>query len=201
MRPDPLRGLARPLLAVLAPLLFTLGCGGEEYTSVSAKARVNAKSGAVWGRDLANGLGLQEWELCSELGAYDCISEAHRITLGGVEPTVLGIDEPLPNASVSAPIAVDRVATSACGLRFDRDKSGGAAVIFGPVLQKDNDRAREDVADALVRRLLSREPTKAELESLVALYDSLAPISTDLTRDGAVGMCVIVATSTEALFY
>lgn len=102
---------------------------------------------------------------------------------------------------MSAPIAVDRVATSACGLRFDRDKSGGAAVIFGPVLQKDNDRAREDVADALVRRLLSREPTKAELESLVALYDSLAPISTDLTRDGAVGMCVIVATSTEALFY
>ena len=53
----------------------------------------------------------------------------------------------------------------------------------------------------MVRRLLARESTKAELESLVALYDTLAPISTDLTRDGAVGMCVIVATSTEALFY
>jgi hypothetical protein len=178
-----------------------LGCGGDEYATVSEKARVNAKSGAVWGRDLANGLGLQEWELCSELGAYDCISEAHRITMGGVEPTVLGIDEPLPNASVSAPIAVDRVATSACGLRFDRDKSGGAPVIFGPVVKKDNARAREEVADTLVRRLLARESTKAELESLVALYDTLAPISNDLTRDGAVGMCVIVATSTEALFY
>ena len=204
MRPDLLlRGLTRALLTVapLAALVFSSGCGGDEYATVSAKARVNAKSGSVWGRDLANGLGLQEWELCSELGAYDCISEAHRITLGGVEPTVLGIDEPLPNASVSAPIAVDRVATSACGLRFDRDKTGGAAVIFGPVLKKDNDRARKDVADTLVRRLLAREPTKAELESLVALYDTLAPISTDLTRDGAVGMCVIVATSTEALFY
>lgn len=200
MRLDPLRGLVRAV-AVSAPLLLTLGCGGEEHTTVSAKARVNAKSGAVWGRDLANGLGLQEWELCSELGAYDCISEAHRITLGGVEPTVLGIDEPLPNASVSAPIAVDRVATSACGLRFDRDKSGGAAVIFAPVLKKDTPRAREEVAETLIRRLLSREPTKDERETLVALYDTLAPISTDLTRDGAVGMCVIVATSTEALFY
>ena len=205
MRPDPrpLRGISRVALSVaaLAPLFFALGCGGDEHTSVSAKARVNAKSGAVWGRDLANGLGLQEWELCSELGAYDCISEAHRITLGGVEPTVLGIDEPLPNASVSAPIAVDRVATSACGLRYDRDKSGDTPVIFGPVLKKDSGRAREEVADALIRRLLARESTKAELESLVALYDTLAPISKDLPRDGAVGMCVIVATSTEALFY
>ena len=203
MRPDLLRGLNRALLSIatLAPLVVPLGCGGDEYATVSAKSRVNAKSGAVWGRDLANGLGLQEWELCSELGAYDCISEAHRITLGGVEPTVLGIDEPLPNASVSAPIAVDRVATSACGLRFDRDKSGAAAVIFAPVLKKDNDRAREEVAETLIRRLLAREPTKEELESLVALYDTLAPISNDLTRDGAVGMCVVVATSTEALFY
>lgn len=182
------------LLGVLA-----LGCN-REPESVSSKARVMAKTGAVWGRDLANGLGLQEWELCSELGAYDCISDAHLITLGGVEPTRLGIDDPLPNASASAPIAVDRVAISACAERYQRDQSG-TPVLFGPVLEEDTKKAREQVAGDLVRRLLGRQPQESELDALMDLRDALEPVSTDLVRDWSVGACVTVATSTEALFY
>lgn len=183
---------------LLLPLLL-VGCD-KEPTSVSAKGRVVAKSGAVWGRDLATGLGLDEWDLCSELGGFDCIGEAHLITLGGVEPTVLGIDDPLPNASVSAPIAVDRVASSACATRYDRDKIG-PAVIFGPVLEADTSAKREDVARGLVRRVLAREPSKDEVASLVELYDTIEPLSSDPVRDWSVGACVVVATSTEALFY
>lgn len=193
-------GPRRSVALGAAALLLLAACKGGEPTSVSTKQRVVAKSGAVWGRDLANGLGLQEWELCSELGRYDCISDAHRITLGGVEPEVLGIDEPLPNATVSAPIAVDRVAASACAARWTRDQAG-PAVIFGPVLKEDSKAAREQVAGTLVTRLYGREATRAELQSLLDLEAAIAPVTTQPLRDWAVGACVVVATSTEALFY
>ena len=185
---------------LLAPLLLLGGCGKPDPVSTSQKSRVMAKSGVVWGRDLANSLGLQEWELCSELGGYDCIGEAHRITLGGVEPTVLGIDKPLPNASASAPIAVDRVAISACSQRFIKDQAG-SPVIFGPVLKTDNVAARKEVSESLIRRILARDPEKAEVEGLLDLYQTLTPLSKNLVRDWSVGACVVVATSTESLFY
>jgi hypothetical protein len=197
----------RELLALLLVALLAMtvegGCGrAEDGEGASKKLRVQAKSGEVWGRDLATGLGLQPWELCTELGTSDCITEAHRITLGGVDSARLGIDEPVDQALVSAPIAVDRVAISACGERFERDRAG-AAVIFGPVLDDDDKKARVEVAENLVRRLLSRHPTKADTDGLLALYDVLEPVSKpgQRVRDWSVGACVVVATSTEALFY
>jgi hypothetical protein len=192
----------RDLLALMVVGMVG-GCrGAGDGEGVSTKLRVQAKSGAVWGRDLANGLGLQPWELCNELGTSDCITEAHRITLGGVDAAHLGIDEPVEDALVSAPIAIDRVAISACGERFDRDKRG-TPVIFGPVLDDDGKKARTEVAENLVRRLLSRQPTKADIDALLDLYETLEPISANgaLVRDWSVGACVVVATSTEALFY
>lgn len=189
----------RPERWSLVILVTLVGCGTPD-ADVSSKARVMPKSGEVWGRDLANGLGLQSWELCHELGTYDCIEDAHRITLGGVEPTSLGIDEPLAHPSVSAPIAVDRVATSACGERYTRDLAG-PAVVFGPVLESDTPGHREKVAQALVTRLLGREPNPDEVDALVSLHDTLAPLSDDPARSWSIGACVVVATSTEALFY
>jgi hypothetical protein len=189
---------------VLASALLLTGCGRKEEVDggQSTKLRVQQKSGEVWGRDLATALGLDMWELCTELGAYDCITDAHRITLGGVEPTRLGIDEPVADALVSAPIAIDRVAISACSLRFERDTEG-TPVIFGPVLDKDSKKARTEVADNLVRRVLSRHPTDDDTDNLLALYETLEDVSkpADLVRDWSVGACVVVATSTEALFY
>ncbi len=59
----------RIFVFVLA-LTATSACNGEakEKRDYSAKARVLPKTGDVWGRDLANGLALNEWELCQELG-------------------------------------------------------------------------------------------------------------------------------------
>ena len=199
MPPD----LRTRLLGALLPTLLLAGCATEvESPTESRIGRVQAKSGEVWGRDLGQGLGLDAWDLCQELGEVDCITDAHRITLGGVEPTVLGIDQPLDNAAVSAPIAVDRVATSACAERYRRDQAG-PAVLFGPVLDGDvaSYNARLMVSRALVERLLSRRANADEDAALVDLYDALKPLSTDLARDWSVGACVVVATSTEALFY
>jgi hypothetical protein len=188
----------RPELKVLL-LLALAACGGEPTTR-SANPRVRPKPPTVWGRDLAAGLGLAEHELCRELATVDCLAEAHLITLGGVEPTELGIDEPLANAAVSAPIAADRVASSACAERWRRDVAG-PALLFGPVLEGSNHARREDVARTLVRRLLGRDAEQAELAALTDFYDVVAAHSDDATRDWGVGACVIVATSTEALFF
>jgi hypothetical protein len=192
VRPDP------RLLALGALLLVS--CKEAEQPAASTKARVLAKPGPVWGKDLSVALGLQDWELCKELGAYDCITEAHNITLGGVEPTELGIDAPLEDAAVSAPIAVDRVAVAACGERLARDEQG-PAVVFGPVLEEDTPRTRREVAGNLVRRILARHPTETELSGLVDLYDTIAPLTDDPVREWSIGACMVVATSTEALFY
>lgn len=192
MRPD-------PRLFALGALLL-VACKEGEQPAASTKARVQAKPGPVWGKDLSVALGLQDWELCQELGVYDCISDAHNITLGGVEPTELGIDAPLADAAVSAPIAVDRVAVAACGERLARDEKG-PAVVFGPILDKDDARARREVAGNLVRRILARHPTETELSGLVELYDTIAPLSDDPKREWSIGACMVVATSTEALFY
>jgi len=199
----------RRALLVVAALLAA--CGSDDVgagarsavaVDISQKARVLPKTGAVWGRDLALGLSLGDHELCRELDTLDCLNEAHRITLGGVEPARLGIDEPLDTTSVSAPIAADRVALSACSLRYERDASG-VPVVFGPVLDAPTSsaRSRAQVSEQLVERLLARAPNRDELAALEALYTELAGISDDRERDWAIGACMVVATSTEALFY
>lgn len=203
MRPDPLLlprrpGAARRSLALLALGVLTACAAGPRTTS--RINRVQPRSGEVWARDVGNALGLQPWELCAELGTRDCVEEAHRITLGGVEPASLGIDAPLPEPSVSAPLAADRVAISACGERYARDKAG-PAVLFGPVLDRDSRRSREEVSAALVLRMLGRPATEDEVDALEALYDDIKDKADDPVRSWAVGACVVVTTSTEALFY
>lgn len=182
-----------------ALVLLAMACGTQERDE-SSKARVMQKGSKVWGNDLARGLGLQPWEICKELGTYDCLGEAHRVTLGGVEPERLGVDKPLANALVTAPIAADRVAQSACGARLERDREG-PAVLFGPVLDSDTPASRKKVTTALVERLLSRRVKAEEIDALEAMHADISAVSSNTTRDWAIGACVVIATSTEALFY
>lgn len=154
------------------------------------------KSGEQLSQDLAQALDLERDDVCRELGLYDCAQEAHRIVLGGVEPYSLRIDEPLPGIGVSAPIAADRVALSACAARARADFEGGASpIVFGPLVAGDAD-GRSKAVEELYQRLLARAPDPEEMATVAGWT------ATNMTdQDFATLTCFMVATTLEHLFY
>lgn len=158
----------------------------------STAPALKRKNGAQLTADLANALELSGDAVCTELGLYDC-EEAHRIVLGGVEAYKLLITQPLDGVPVSAPIATERVALSACGARASADFAG-TPVVFGPLASGEAG-ARGLAVDALYDRLLGRAPTAQE-RSLLAGF---APEASD--QDFAQLACFVVATTLEHLFY
>ena len=187
------------------------GCGGDDGAQpasteqpASATARVKFKGPHRIASDLAQALSIPRQELCQELGSADCF-ETHGIVLGGVEPYRLRIDEPLPEAPVTAPMAVDRIALSACGERAARDFAAPAdAVIFveiaGDAAALPSTQARAAVAGRLYERLLARRADAAEVDALVAFGDQVADHA-EPARRWAQLACYAVATTTENLFY
>ena len=173
----------------------------------SSKSRVKFKEQGRFVRDLASGLDLALGDVCNELGLYDCYEQAHRITLGGVEPYRRGIRKPLPVAPVTAPIAVDRVALSACATRVDRDFDDPAnALMFGDLAERGaNEDTLGTAAGHIYDRLLRRDATVAEVDELVSFYDEAVELlegsPNDPTREWAVTSCFAVATTMEGLFY
>lgn len=213
------RSATRTWLLLLGGALATLGCEGtignnagveppvNDTVVESATARVKFKTQGRFVRDLASGLDLAPNEVCNELGLYDCYREAHRITLGGVEPYQRGIRDPLPVAPVTAPIAVDRVALTACATRVDRDFDVPTdAVLFGDLANgPTNDATLRAAANGLYDRLLRRDATPEELDELVAFHAEAIEVvdgaSDKATREWAVASCFAVATTMEGLFY
>ncbi len=161
----------------------------------SSKARLRFKGGPVYATLLSTGLGIAKDVLCKELGLYDCVSMVHRISLLDVEPYQTGIIEPLDNTVVSSPIAVERVALSACTRRAREDLAAPASArIFGA------DRAASTTK--LYQQLLQRDPEPREIEHLEALYHSMEEVGDPkLDESWAAMSCFAVATTTEALFY
>lgn len=172
------------------------GGSGPDAGTADPSARapsLKRKDGLQLTRDLAQALELDVDAVCQEFSRYDCATEAHRIVLGGVEAENLRIDDPLPGIGVSAPIAVDRVALSACLSRVNLD-FGGTPVVFGPLVAGAPE-GRSQVVDALYERLLGRAPDPEE-RRLLAEWS--AP-SED--RDFATLACFVVATTLEHLYY
>lgn len=162
----------------------------------SRHPQVLAKTGEMYSQDLATALSLPRDQVCRELGSYDCARSAHRIALGGVEPYVLRIDQPLNVTPVSAPLAIDRIALSACGARAQADFAApSSAVIFGPLAQGGSDGPGLAVR-ALYDRLLGRDPDAAELSAVLELNATPAT-----SQEFAVLACFVIATSLENLFY
>ena len=194
-------------IAAKSPIVDSGGPDSHDPPVASAKARVKFKDQGRFVRDLGFALELGPDEVCKELGLYDCYNEAHRITLGGVEPYNRGIRDPLPIAPVTAPIAVDRVALTACATRVDRDfERPSAALVFGDLASNGaNAETLAGTARELYRRLLRRDATTNEVESLVGFHaeagEVLTDSSDDATREWAVASCFAVATSVEGLFY
>lgn len=212
--------MSRELLALLL-LLVPVGCGSDpepadptEPTATpqtptdppptvvpSFAPHVRFKGGAVYANDLARGLELDRQEVCLELGVADCATQVHKVALGGVDPYDGGVYKPLPRAPVTAPIALDRIAVSACSLRAERDfGTPDGAALYGPLAKGDTSaEARGAVVMALYDRLLLRDPTTAELEAVVALYDDLD--GDEVPRRWSKLACIAIATTTEAAFY
>ncbi len=173
----------------------------------SAKARVKFKGRDRLRADLARALGFAPGELCAELGRFDCF-DVHRISLGGVEPYDANIFKPLEQTPITAPLAVERVALSACARRVDADGGGPDGVIFkdvpldGAALGEPDGPAIRTAFDTLYRRALTRPMRDAEWTHLRGLYDTVvASGDAQPARSFAVLGCFSVITSMEALFY
>ncbi len=169
----------------------------------SKNPRVRFKGGERWANQLGRGLELDRAELCQEFGQYDCAADVHFIALGGVEPYNLRIDEPLPTAPLTAPIAVERIALSACAERAERDVANPAtASIFKELSDEPSTEDIHAMAGRLYQRLMSRDAEPAELIEFETYWQELAAESgVDLQREWATYTCFAVASSIEMLFY
>lgn len=169
----------------------------------SKNPRVRFKGGERWANQLGRALDLDRSELCQEFGQYDCASDVHFIALGGVEPYRLRIQEPLPNAPLSAPIAVERIALSACSERAERDvESPADAVIYKELSAEPAPEDIQAMAGRLYQRLMSRDARPEELAEFETYWEELAAEDgVDLQREWATYTCFALASSTEMLFY
>jgi len=188
---------------------------GEESTDdgpqeppppTSSKANVKQKGPKQLRNDFARALSLPPDELCFELDGLSCTDEVHTVTLGGVEPDELGIYERAETSSATTPIAVERVALSACGRRVDADFAGEDVIfdlsLSGAELSDVDEPAVTNALTDLYRGALLRDPTPEELQHLRDLYpDVVATGVADPARSWAVGACFAVLTTMESIFY
>jgi hypothetical protein len=181
----------------------------EPPFGVSTKANLRFKRNKRLVADVGRALSLPVEGVCREFGLYDCGTFVHTIALGGVEPYVANLNEPLPETTVTTPIAAERVVLTACAQRVDLDLAGPAAEIFGGLAIGEDGRLADPAGPApreaiarLYRRAVLREPTAAEVEHLLGLHrDVAADGAPGAARDWAVLACHAVLTSVEALFY
>lgn len=198
----------------LALALGTLACDGDAQQPpevvTSPKANVHMKNGQRLQKELARVLGASETEICQELGQYDCFG-IHSVVLGNPDAFGSGLYEPLPSATSTTPMAIERVVLSGCSQRaaFDLDNPGSAEIFAGLSLAPDgglssvDEPAVTEAIDTLYKRALSRRAKTSEIDHLKQLYTDVASSSLSSTpaRDWATLSCFAVLTTMESLFY
>lgn len=214
MRPD--------LIATLA-LAITLGAGCADDAPVgpsktppdpttepgppaSPTPRVRFKGPKRLALELARILDLDESDVCTELGQYDCFA-VHNVSLGGADPFGVALYSPSETSTATTPIAVERVVLAGCIERAARDlETPASAVIFkdvvtsGGELDVDSDAVRVAI-DSLYTRSMQRHASDSEVSHLLSLYADVAAESPSPARDWASLSCFAVLTSLETLFY
>ncbi len=187
--------------------LWLLGCQPPTTTqnvTPSQTARIKFKGVTRLANNLSMALQIDKKELCRELGKYDCFTQAHTISLKGVEPYKVGVRESWDLPPLGAPVVTERVAMASCTERAKRDFADGSkAVIFKPVVgqTEPSASAREEVVTTLYKRLLLRLPTNEEKSKLVGFWDKVKEKSTKPAQDWSTLVCFGLVTSTEFLFY
>ncbi|MEW6432074.1 MAG: hypothetical protein AB1730_11260 [Myxococcota bacterium] len=185
------------------------GDGGVAF-AVSAKSNVRFKGPERLLNDFAAALELPADGVCKELGLYDCATFVHPLALGGVEPYGRGVYEKPPATGVATPIVVERMALAGCITRVTADLAQPAqAVIFkgvtldgaGKLADVDGAPVR-DAVTALYQRAVLRDPTEAEVASLVQLARDVEALGgAQPGRDWMKAACVAVLSSAESVFY
>lgn len=189
-----------------------LGCGGAgsgdggdpgDDIAASTRNHLTWKRQHTVEQDLVRALDLTSDEICTELGRFPCIGQAHLVVLGGNDPIDRGMYEPLDRPIVTTPLAVDRVVLSACGARVEMDRSGEPRVFrdldfSGAAPAPDSEEFRATVT-TIYRRFLARDPVEAEVEALADLSVATDDDPLD-AADFARAVCLAVGTTTEFLF-
>lgn len=198
------------LLGASLAVVVGVGVGGcKDQADDGLQVASSSRNHLVWKRyhateqDLSLALELAPEELCVELGRFDCVNKVHLTSLGGHEPFGQGLYEPPKEPLVTTPLALDRVALSACGARVERDRQ--SPVVF-TALELDQPAPASDseaftrTVDALYRRLLGRDPLETEYERLAELLvdDDGEPIG---AAEFAHLACFAVATTSEFSFF
>lgn len=214
----------RHLCLILASLAVTACASGPasppQQISAAAPApvastdpRVKFKDGERYLRDLSANLNMPRSEICKELGQYDCVSDAFRIVLGGVQAPDLLVNEPIETAALTSPIALDRVALHVCTsrVRMDREKPVEAVLFTTGAFGKDGRAKSPDpkwmrqTADRIYGAVLMRSPSESEIVGLADFYPQVADgrpaSSVDAAADWVTLSCFAVASSLEAIFY
>jgi hypothetical protein len=183
---------------------------GEEPFPESGKATLRFKRSERLRNDFAQALALDPAKLCLELGQYSCTDLVHTIALGGVEPYILGIREPLASTTITTPMAVERVAFAGCVQRVSQDlmKPDSAVIFKGLTIDSNGAIPNIDapevasIIDTLYQRILLRPARPSEADHLKQLYNGvLATNEPQPARDWAMLACFSVLTTMESLFY
>ncbi|MEZ5938431.1 MAG: hypothetical protein R3C52_09435 [Hyphomonadaceae bacterium] len=179
----------------------------------SSDPRVKFKDGERYLRDLSANLQIPRDEICKELSQYDCMTDAFRIVLGGVEAPNLLVNDPIESAALTSPIALDRVALHVCTnrVKLDQEKPEQAVLFQAGAFGKKDKAKKPDpawmhqTADTIYGSVLMRTPSEQEVQNLVSFYDQVrdgrAANSKEVAADWVTLSCFAVASSLEAVFY
>jgi hypothetical protein len=191
-------------MANLKLLAVVLSATALAQTPTSADPRVKFKDGERFLGDLAAALGLPRESVCKELSQYDCYSDAFRIVLGGMEPYGIRAVEPIEQASLTSPIALDRVALRVCSTRVAEDiKDPQKAVLYlAPAHVKNPDKKwKKETVARLYDKLLRRDASAEEIAHMMEFYSTVAAKHAGDAKDWVVLGCFSVASSLESVFY
>jgi len=187
------------------------GAPVDELGARSTKNHLVWKRARAFEQGLGQALLLSKDEVCQELGRASCVDDVHLVALGGNDPFLQGMHEPLAEPTATTPVAVERIALAACSKSVEKDAQNPVPLLFldldlradAPAFVLDDESAALAAGDAARRvgqRLLARDLTEGEVARLLSLRtdDAGAPVT---PRTYAVAMCFALATLSENVFY
>jgi hypothetical protein len=173
----------------------------------SMDPKIKFKDGDRYLGDLSAALQIPRQSICQELGQYDCFNDAFRIVLGGVEAENLGVNVPLEEEALTAPIALDRLALHACvnRVKLDLGDPNHAVLMKKAPKGKASKGWLKATTATVYDRILNRAPTAFETAQMTGFYTQVAvkdgKPNPDATKDWVTLSCFATASSTENIFY